>query len=159
MDNIFFYNTIIGEIAIADDGTSITTISFTEKNNFNNHIENETSLIKTAAKQLDEYFKGHRKTFNLPLSPRGTDFQKQVWNSLLEIPYGETKTYKDIAFKINNPKSCRAVGMANNKNPIMIVIPCHRVIGANGKLVGYGGGLKVKEFLLNLEKSNKKIGS
>jgi len=86
------------------------------------------------------------------LNPRGTVFQKQVWKALLEIPYGETRSYKQIAEAIGNPKAVRAVGMANNRNPLLIVVPCHRVIGANGKLVGYGAGLDKKEFLLRLEK-------
>ena len=94
---------------------------------------------------------GKRKSFDLPLKPEGTEFQKKVWNALLDIPYGETRSYKDIAVAIGNPKACRAVGMANNRNPISIIIPCHRVIGANGSLVGYGGGLPIKIELLNLE--------
>ena len=97
--------------------------------------------------------------FDLPLLKDGTDFQISVWNELLKIPYGETRSYKDIAVAINNEKAVRAVGMANNRNKISIFIPCHRVIGSNKKLVGYGGGLEIKEFLLNLEKRNwlKKI--
>lgn len=94
--------------------------------------------------------------FDLPLDARGTEFQKKVWNELLRIPYGETKSYKDIAVAIGNEKACRAIGMANNKNPIPIIIPCHRVIGSNGKLVGYAGGLNVKEKLLNIEKIDVK---
>ena len=104
-----------------------------------------------AAIQLAEYFRGERQEFNLALSPRGTEFQLDVLNALLEIPYGETCTYKDIAVSINRPKAVRAVGAANGRNPIPIVIPCHRVIGADGSLTGFGGGLDVKEFLLGLE--------
>ena len=111
----------------------------------------ETPLIKEACRQLSEYLKGERKTFDLPLNPKGTDFQKRVWRALCDIPYGETRSYKQIAEAIGNPKAVRAVGMANNRNPITIVVPCHRVIGADGKLVGYGGGLEMKEFLLRLE--------
>jgi methylated-DNA-[protein]-cysteine S-methyltransferase len=110
-------------------------------------------LIKEAARQLNEYFNGERKVFDLPLDLTGTSFQTKVWQELLKIPYGETKSYKDVAIAINNPKACRAVGMANNKNRIMIVVPCHRIIGSNKKLVGYAGGLKLKEQLLNLEKN------
>ncbi len=113
---------------------------------------NETPLIREAAKQLKEYLSGKRKTFDLSLDPEGTPFQKAVWKTLTGIPYGETRTYKDIAERIGNPKACRAVGMANNKNPIAILIPCHRVIGAGGKLVGYAGGLDIKKKLLDLEK-------
>jgi len=114
----------------------------------------ETQLLKKANQQLQEYLIGKRKIFDLPLAPRGTEFQQKVWSSLQEIPYGKTNSYKDIAKNIGNIKACRAVGMANNKNPILIFIPCHRVIGANGKLVGYAGGLNVKEKLLEIEKQN-----
>lgn len=113
---------------------------------------NETPLIRKAAKQLNEYLAGKRKAFDLPLEPEGTPFQKAVWKALTGIPYGSTRTYKDIAESIGNPKACRAVGMANNKNPIAILIPCHRVIGTDGKLVGYAGGLDIKKKLLELEK-------
>ncbi len=104
--------------------------------------------------QLDEYFNGTRKQFNVNFDLKGTDFQKKVWNALCEIPYGETWCYQDVAIHIGNPKACRAIGLANNKNPISIIVPCHRVIGKNGKLVGYGGGLDMKEQLLKLEKNN-----
>lgn len=116
----------------------------------------ETPLLVEAEKQLIEYFNKTRTKFDLPLAPQGTDFMKRVWKELIQIPYGETRTYKQIAQKIGNEKASRAVGMANNKNPIPIIIPCHRVIGANNKLVGYALGLDKKEFLLDLEKSNNK---
>ncbi len=116
----------------------------------------ETPLLIEAEKQLTEYFNKTRTKFDLPLAPQGTDFMKRVWKELTQIPYGETRTYKQIAQKIGNEKASRAVGMANNKNPIPIIIPCHRVIGANNKLVGYALGLDKKEFLLDLEKSNNK---
>ena len=109
-------------------------------------------LQREVDKQMKEYFEGERKEFDLPLRPEGTDFQKKVWNALLEIPFGETRSYQDIANAVGSPKACRAVGMANHHNPIIIVIPCHRVIGKHGKLVGYGGGLSMKEKLLLLEK-------
>lgn len=98
-----------------------------------------------------EYLKGERTTFALPLDPVGTPFQKRVWEELTKIPYGEVRSYKEIATLCGNPLACRAVGMANNKNPIPIVIPCHRVIGSNGKMVGYAYGLNMKEMLLQLE--------
>ncbi|SNS76555.1 methylated-DNA-[protein]-cysteine S-methyltransferase [Anaerovirgula multivorans] len=101
--------------------------------------------------QLTEFFQGNRKTFTAPLHLIGTKFQKQVWQALLKIPFGKVVSYKDIAVEIGNPKAMRAVGMANNKNRIPIIIPCHRVIGSNKKLVGYGGGLHIKERLLKLE--------
>ena len=149
MNNIFFYETEIGIIGIRENSKSITDIFFS-KVDTNDKIE-ETYLIKECFKQLKEYFEGNRIKFDLPLETRGTEFQKKVWDELLKIPYGETKSYKDIAIAIGNEKACRAIGMANNKNHIPIIIPCHRVIGSNGKLVGYAGGLNVKEKLLNIE--------
>ncbi|MBN6187934.1 methylated-DNA--[protein]-cysteine S-methyltransferase [Aneurinibacillus sp. BA2021] len=104
-----------------------------------------------ATEQLDEYFAGERQTFTLPLDVHGTAFQKMVWEQLQKIPYGETRAYKDIALAMHAAKAVRAIGGANNKNPLSIFIPCHRVIGSNGALVGYGGGLNVKEYLLQLE--------
>ena len=100
---------------------------------------------------------GRRKKFDLKLSYHGTEFQIKVWKALEKIPYGETCTYKDIAESVGIPKGCRAVGMANNRNPIVIVVPCHRVIGMNGSLTGYAGGLEMKEYLLDLEKRNQKL--
>ena len=154
MNNIFFYETEIGIIGIRENNKSITDIFFS-KVDTNDNIE-ETDLIKECFKQLKEYFEGNRMKFDLPLDARGTEFQMKVWNELLNIPYGETKSYKDIAVAIGNEKACRAIGMANNKNPIPIIIPCHRVIGSNGKLVGYAGGVNVKEKLLNIEKIDVK---
>ncbi|MDF2617091.1 MAG: Methylated-DNA--protein-cysteine methyltransferase [Sedimentibacter sp.] len=113
---------------------------------------NETNLLRNAALQLNEYLEGKRNSFDLPLNPKGTEFQKKVWAALCDIPYGETRSYKQIAESVGNPKACRAVGMANNKNPIMIFIPCHRVVGSDGSLTGYAGGLDMKEKLLSLEK-------
>lgn len=154
MENIFFYETIIGLLGIKENGTNITEIYF-GKDEIPINIElKETSLIKKTIDQLEEYFEGKRKSFDLPFEPKGTEFQKSVWNELLKIPYGETCSYGEIAKRIGNPKASRAIGMANNRNPISIIIPCHRVIGANGKLVGYGGGIDIKEKLLNLEKEN-----
>ena len=114
----------------------------------------ETDLINNTRKQLDEYFAGNRKQFDIPIKLEGTDFQIKVWKELLKIPYGETCSYLDIAKRIGNPKASRAVGMANNKNKIIIIVPCHRVIGSNKKLVGYACGLEVKEKLLELERKN-----
>ena len=113
-----------------------------------------TELLSMATIQLDEYFQGKRTTFSLPFKLIGTPFQLAVWKELQNIPYGQTTSYKEIAQKINKPKAYRAVGMANNKNPLPIIIPCHRVIGSNGKLIGYAGGLKLKNYLLELEKSH-----
>ncbi|HWR24797.1 MAG TPA: methylated-DNA--[protein]-cysteine S-methyltransferase, partial [Methanosarcina sp.] len=109
-------------------------------------------FFRDAARQFEAYFSGKLEAFDLKLAPEGTDFQKSVWKALCEIPFGETRTYKDIAISIGKPKAYRAVGLANNRNPISIIVPCHRVIGTNGKLTGYASGLDIKEFLLKLEK-------
>ncbi|AFS77411.1 methylated-DNA--protein-cysteinemethyltransferase Ogt [Gottschalkia acidurici 9a] len=153
MKNAFCYETMIGKIVIIENGTAITHAYLGE--DIPNGVDIiETSLLKQAKNELIEYLDGKRKKFNISLEPNGTEFQQKVWNSLKEIPYGKTYSYKDIAENIGNVKACRAVGMANNKNPIMIFIPCHRVIGSNGKLVGYAGGLDMKEKLLQIEKQN-----
>lgn len=102
--------------------------------------------------QITEYLNGQRREFDFPYLLQGTEFQRKVWRALCAIPYGETRTYGEIAAAVGNPKACRAVGMANHQNPILIAVPCHRVIGANGKMVGYGSGLDMKEALLQLEK-------
>ena len=142
------YKTSLGTFAIAEEDGMITEFNLTGKCE---GMLMETPLIKEAFSQLQDYLAQKRLAFDLPLNPKGTPFQKQVWEALLAIPYGGTKTYKEIAAAINNPKALRAVGMANNKNPIAIMIPCHRVVGSNGKLVGYAGGLEMKEQLLKLE--------
>ena len=113
--------------------------------------EAPTPLLRETEKQLLEYFSGKRREFSLPLAPLGTPWQRRVWDALLTIPYGETRSYREIARLVGNPKAARAVGLANNRNSILIVIPCHRVIGADGSLVGYGSGLPIKERLLALE--------
>lgn len=120
--------------------------------------KSEIQLVE-AVKQLNEYFSGERKTFDLPLDLIGTPFQLSVWSKLTEIPYGETRSYKQIATDIGSPKAVRAIGGANNKNPVPIIIPCHRVIGSNGSLVGYGGGLEKKQYLLHLEGVLEKMSS
>ena len=108
-------------------------------------------VLRCAAQELREYFAGERTTFSFPMDGSGTPFQKSVWQALLEIPFGETRTYGEIAAAVNNPKGSRAVGMACNKNPIMIAVPCHRVVGAGGKLTGYAYGTELKQRLLDLE--------
>ncbi len=117
-------------------------------------VEEETPVLRRTQKELEEYFSGERTRFTIPLAPKGTSFQQTVWQALLEIPYGETRTYRQIAERIGNPKACRAVGLANSRNPIWILVPCHRVIGKNGSLTGYAGGLDKKHFLLELEREN-----
>ncbi|RXA17107.1 methylated-DNA--[protein]-cysteine S-methyltransferase [Methanosarcina sp. MSH10X1] len=109
-------------------------------------------FFKEAARQLEAYFSGELKSFDLELAPEGTAFQKSVWGALCKIPYGETRTYKEIAVSLGKSRAYRAVGLANNRNPMAIIIPCHRVIGSNGKLTGYASGLDIKEYLLKLEK-------
>ena len=145
----YIYTSKIGNILITADEKFILTVSFTDE--AVNFLE-KNDVINLAVSQLDEYFKGVRKTFNLPLNPNGTEFQKRVWKELIKIPYGEIKNYKEIAKAIGNENSSRAVGNANNKNPIAIIIPCHRVIGTNKKLTGYAYGLDKKKKLLELEK-------
>ncbi len=116
--------------------------------------QRETELLYQAARQLGEYFAGARKSFDIPLAAAGTTFQKMVWQALCRIPYGQTRSYKDIAIEVGSPKAFRAVGLANNRNPLAIVVPCHRVLGANGSLTGYAGGLDTKRFLLELEREH-----
>ncbi|MGH9302503.1 MAG: methylated-DNA--[protein]-cysteine S-methyltransferase [Acidimicrobiales bacterium] len=113
--------------------------------------------LASVSEQLAQYFAGERRTFDLPLAPRGTPFQMSVWSALGTIGYGQTRTYGQVAAQVGNPKASRAVGMANNRNPIAIIVPCHRVIGATGNLTGYGGGLDNKKLLLDLEAANEKI--
>ena len=149
----------IGELAICEENGKIVLVNVVKTKEdieemAKNSIQKETSLIKNTKQQLDEYFAGKRKKFDIPIKLEGTDFQIKVWKELLKIPYGETCSYLDIAKRIGNPKASRAVGMANNKNKIIIIVPCHRVIGSNKKLVGYACGLDVKEKLLELEKNN-----
>jgi methylated-DNA-[protein]-cysteine S-methyltransferase len=146
------YNTPIGKIGLTEDGQAITCVDFISEEFVIDSTVTETKLLSEAYKQLMEYLSGERKDFELPLNPSGTPFQKKVWEVLRSIPYGETLSYKEVAQRAGNPKASRAVGMANNRNPIPVIIPCHRVIGADGKLVGYGGGLPTKVKLLTLEK-------
>ena len=148
-------NSPVGKIEIIEENEKLIELNIynEEKNEKkNNIIEKDTKLLLEVEKQLKEYFEGKRTKFEIPLNPKGTEFMKKVWKELLKIPYGETRTYKEIAKKTGNSKASRAVGMANNKNPIPIIIPCHRVIGSNNKLVGYALGLDMKQYLLDLER-------
>lgn len=133
-------------IEVKIDEHGINSVSFI------NVVDEDIDLSSNIQKQFSEYEKGIRKVFDLPLHLIGTDFQKKVWNALLEIPYGETRSYQEIAIRIGHPKAVRAVGGACNRNPIGIIVPCHRVIGKNGSLIGYAGGLSYKELLLEHEK-------
>lgn len=152
MKSIFSYQTGLGKIMIAENGTAITNLYFQEDFIPRGALVQETELLKEASEQLQDYLLGKRKNFSLPLAPDGTRFMLRVWEALCGIPYGETRSYGDIANSIGQKKASRAVGAANNKNPIPVFIPCHRVIGKNGKLVGYRGGLQIKKRLLELEK-------
>lgn len=145
----FVYPTPMGRITLASDGSSLTQLVYGAAEL--EGAQTPTALTNEAANQIQEYLAGKRKSFDLPLDPAGTPFQKKVWQALAEIPYGETRSYQQVASAIGNPKAMRAVGGANNKNPLPILIPCHRVIGVNGDLVGYAAGLKIKRFLLDLE--------
>ena len=145
------HQTPVGAIVIVENGTAVTHVFFSRMVQ-PEHVEwEETPLLRQTASQLDEYFQGARRMFDVPLSPQGTEFEQTVWKALQTIPHGETRSYGDIARQIGQPSACRAVGHANNQNPISIIIPCHRVIGANGKLTGYAGGLTIKQYLLELE--------
>ncbi len=145
------YPSPIGTLEIIASNGAITEIRFTE--NQTEHINNATGILKEACKQLEEYFQHKRKDFSLPLAPSGTDFQKKVWNILKEIPYGQVVSYKEISRRLGNEKQIRAAANANGRNPILIFIPCHRVIGSNGTLTGYSGGLDKKKKLLEIEQS------
>jgi len=150
MKNIFNYDFKICTLFIAEENEAVCNVFFSADHA--DFVHAETPLIKKAAKQIEEYFNGKRKVFDLPYVLHGTDFQVKVWEALVKIPYGETRSYAEIAAITGNPKACRAVGMANNRNPIPIIIPCHRVIGSNGSLTGFAGGLDLKQKLLDLEK-------
>ena len=145
-----YYKSVLGPIEIVGSRDSILELNFVE-----DLLPGDGELafcIKECVKQIDEYFKGQRKQFFLNLKPRGTDFQKAVWQQLEKIPFGDTASYGEIARSLGRPSASRAVGSANGKNPIAIIIPCHRVIGSDGRLTGYGGGLWRKEWLLTHER-------
>lgn len=153
MVNFAIYDFMFGKLKIGYEDDCLTYLKLVKgdivdmghKSDFSNYVY----------KQLNEYLEGSRKLFDVKYKIEGTEFQKKVYKALCDIPYGETRSYKEIAIAIGNEKAVRAVGMANNRNPITIIVPCHRVIGSNGKLVGYAGGLDMKEYLLDLEKRNK----
>lgn len=167
--HISYYKTKIGELILGSFDGKIcildfryrrmrTTVNNRIKKHLNaNFIEHEDEVILETKKQIDEYLQGQRKEFNIPILLLGTEFQKQVWNEVLNVAYGETASYLDIAKRINNPKAIRATASANGANAIALIIPCHRIIETNGELGGYGGGLPVKKRLLNLEIENTKL--
>ncbi|MBN1220458.1 MAG: methylated-DNA--[protein]-cysteine S-methyltransferase [Anaerolineae bacterium] len=148
-----YYSSEIGWLEIVGTVKGIKSVLFVERNAAGD-VEpvDLPPVMAEAVTQLDEYFRGERKEFSLKLAPEGTDFQQKVWAQLAKIPYGETASYLNVARAIGDPKAIRAVGAANGQNPIAIIIPCHRVVGSDGKLTGYGGGVWRKEWLLNHER-------
>ena len=145
-----FLHSPIGTLLIEESNGGISRISLVSGLPVGYECE-ETPLLRQACRELTEYFVGERKRFEFSLSPSGTEFQQKVWAALETIPYGETRTYRQIAEQVGNPKACRAVGAANHRNPLLIVIPCHRIVGTGGRMVGYACGIPVKEALLALE--------
>ena len=152
MKKVFYYQTPIGKIGIAEEWGFITNLYFMNMKQPLNAKQIETEILKETYVQLCEYLNKERTEFDIPLNPSGTDFQQTVWSELLNIPYGKTKTYKDIAQSVKKESAQRAVGNACNKNPIPIIIPCHRVLSSDNKITGYVGGLDLKEKLIDLEK-------
>ncbi|MDP4549644.1 methylated-DNA--[protein]-cysteine S-methyltransferase [Alkalihalobacillus macyae] len=151
------YKSPIGVLEIVGSEKVVTSIMFVERDEIVHTVNDETpNVLVNCYNQLDEYFKGERHVFTFSYNFEGTEFQRTVWNALITIPYAETGSYKDIAVAIKNEKAVRAVGTANSKNRLSIVIPCHRIVGSNGKLTGYAGGLWRKEWLLQHERSLKK---
>ena len=153
------FNTALCEVILIGDEQGLIRIHLnTEGSNRELTLDpkwiEHAEFFADAQNQIEEYFNGKRQTFTIKLNPQGTEFQKKVWQALLEIGYGETVSYKDIATKIGNSNASRAVGMANGKNPIPIIVPCHRVIGSNGKLTGFAFGTKLKSEIISLEKNN-----
>ncbi len=149
---IAFQQTTIGKVALAECGGAITNLYFGSKTLPPQAEIGETELIREAFRQIDAYLAGELRLFSVPVAPSGTPFMQRVWRALCTIPYGTTVTYRDIAVAAGNPLAVRAVGMVNHRNPVPIFIPCHRVIGSNGALTGYRGGLELKKRLLKLER-------
>lgn len=154
-----YTDTPLGKVTLTSDGEALVGLAFEEERHPRDRsgaVEVGDPILIDADRQLQEYFGKWRKSFDLPLRPEGTAFQREVWRLLGEIPYGETIAYSELARRLGKEKAVRAVGMANGRNPIGVVIPCHRVIGADGSLTGYGGGLWRKEYLLELEGASPK---
>jgi methylated-DNA-[protein]-cysteine S-methyltransferase len=143
---------LIGELLLTSDGSALTRLHMSPFDVEDSWVRDDEAM-QAYVDQLGDYFAGRRRDFDLPLAPSGTEFQRRVWAALREIPYGETGSYLELATRIGNPKSCRAVGLANGRNPIAVIVPCHRVIGADGSLTGYGGGMERKRVLLDLERT------
>lgn len=152
MVNGIYFKTIIGEFGLMEAEDKIVGVLLPGEKFPIGVVLKDTPLLLEGARQIEAYLDGELKEFTIPVSYKGTDFTKNVWTALMDIPYGETRCYKEIAEIIGNGKASRAVGMANNRNPLPIIIPCHRVIGKSGKMVGYRGGLSIKQQLLELER-------
>lgn len=157
MEQKAFFDSPVGKLTLVETDGKLSIVQLSSHFNPADLPEILSPVLLETKKQLQEYFDGTRQNFDLPLSPQGTPFQSQVWQALLKIPYGETRSYQQIASMVGNPKACRAVGSANGKNPIMILIPCHRVITAGGKIGGYAGGLPMKKALLELETKRRSL--
>jgi len=152
-----YYRSPIGLIEILGTGQGLTAVNFVRRRL--RGAKAPDRALRAAVAQIDEYFRGQRKEFSLLLHMEGTDFQKEAWQQLVRIPYGKTASYAEVAAAIERPEAARAVGQANHRNPISIIVPCHRVIGSGGRLVGYGGGLWRKEWLLAHERGNAARGA
>lgn len=164
--NIQYHRTGIGELILGSSGGRLCLLGFgheemggavagrIKKGLGAVFVEQDDEVLAETRRQIDEYLNGRRREFDIPLLLMGTDFQRSVWNALMQVPYGATSTYRQIAEEIGSPKAVRAVGSACRANPIAIIVPCHRIIGSTGGLVGYGGGLPLKERLLKLEQGN-----
>ena len=152
METKRFYQSPIGLLCIREENGKITNLNLYQQETDNIcEQRSDSTLLNEACRQLDEYFQGKRRQFDLPIGCEGTQFQQRVWNELQKIPYGETRSYEDIAAAVGNPKAQRAVGQANNRNPVIIMVPCHRVIHKNGDISGYACGIEAKRYLLELE--------
>ncbi len=147
----------LGTLRLVSDGEHLVSIEFDgQHGSGQEQQEREDRVLRSCASQLREYFAGERRQFDLPLAPGGTDFQRSVWQALEKIPYGERRSYRDLARAIARPKAVRAVGAANGRNPLPIVVPCHRVVGSDGSLTGFAGGLEAKKLLLDLEAAHSR---
>jgi len=151
MMNVLFYDSPIGSLALVSDGGRLVGLHFAGWTLPSTAVNGADEVLLRTGRQLDAYFAGELKTFDIPLGLDGTPFQLRVWSALRDIPFGQTRSYGQLAASLGAPSAMRAVGAANGRNPIAIVVPCHRVVGADGSLTGFGGGIERKKFLLNLE--------
>lgn len=158
--NKVVHDSPVGRLTLVSDGAHLVVCAFdgsTPPSEVNEAVPQDDAVLREAMRQLDDYFADARRAFDLPLAARGTAFQRRVWQELGRIPFGETRSYGEVAERLGTPSAMRAVGAANGRNPIAIIVPCHRVIGANGALTGFGGGLARKAYLLELERSQRTL--